>query len=95
MDSDWTSFQMEQDASPESQLLAFTLLLRGALKAKSQGIIAIDLPRQVYQSITPDTFRSIFSDLLLERDPGIEARLQIRVVDGPVFGYGRRASEDR
>ena len=51
--------------------------------------------RQVYQSITPDTFRSIFSDLLLERDPCIEARLQIRVVDGPVVGYGRRASEDR
>lgn len=95
MDASWKSVEFEEEASPESKLLAFTLLLRSDLRMTGQAIIAIDLPRQVYQSISADVFRAIFSDLLLERDPAIESRLQIRIVDGSAFGYGRRASDDR
>lgn len=95
METDWKRFEFISEASPESKLLAFTLLLRAALKGGGEDQILIDLPRQVYQFLPPDTFRSIFSDLLLERDPGIESRLQIRVVDDAAFGYGRLASDDR
>jgi hypothetical protein len=95
LDASWKSLEFEGEASPESKLLAFTLLLRSDLRNNSQTTIAVDLPRQVYQSISADVFRAIFSDLLLECDPGIESRLQIRIVDGFTFGYGRRASDDR
>ena len=95
MQSHWKSLAFEQGSSPEAQLLAFTLLLRASLRPGNMEPIAVDLPRTVYQAMSPDTFRAIFSDLLLERDPAIESRLQIRVVDDPAFGYGRRASEDR
>lgn len=95
MGTDWKRFEFVTEATPESKLLAFTLLLRAAMKGGGEEQILVDLPRQVYQSLPPDTFRSIFSDLLIERDPGIESRLQIRVVDDVAFSYGRLASDDR
>ena len=95
MGFEWKSLAFDQGSSPEAQLLAFTLLLRASLRPGNMEPIAVDLPRAVYQSMSPDTFRAIFSDSLLERDPAIESRLQIRVVDDLAFGYGRRASEDR
>jgi hypothetical protein len=79
---DWTVRYDERD-DPQAQLLAFALRLssRGLL----QGHLSLDIPRAVFEAVPAEAFRAVFSDVLLDAAPDLEARLQTQIVAGASF----------
>jgi hypothetical protein len=79
---DWSARYNEED-DPRAQLLAFALKLSS--RGLSQGHLVLEIPKVVFESVPAEAFRSVFSDVLLDAAPDLEARLQTRVVAGATF----------
>jgi hypothetical protein len=79
---DWSVHYEDQD-HPQVQLLAFALQLsrRGVI----HGMLRLEVPRVVFEAVAPEDFRAVFSDVLLDAAPDLEARLQTEVVAGNTF----------
>lgn len=80
----------DAQSTPAAQLLAFTLWVRQFDLRQTRFWVRI--PRNVFQALTPDAFKEIFSDLMLEDDPEVEQRMQVYVSSEPGFGLGTQAS---
>lgn len=77
---------LSQD-NPAAELLAFTLCLRGYNLSRERFWVRI--PARVFAALPEETFKEIFSDLMLEEDPAIEQRMRLTVSQGGGFGLGR------
>lgn len=78
----WSVRYDEQD-DPQAQLLAFALKLSS--RGLSQGHLVLEIPRAVFEAVPAEAFRAVFSDVLLDAAPDLEARLQTQVVAGATF----------
>lgn len=81
----WLAFS--SDGSPEAQLLAFTMGLRAFDLSRTR--FWVQVPRHVFEAVSEDIFKEIFSDLLLEYDPSIAERMRVTVSSETRFGFGR------
>ena len=79
---DWSVRYDERD-DPQAQLLAFALKLSS--RGLSHGHLALEIPRVVFEAVPAEAFRAVFSDVLLDAAPDLEARLQTQVVAGATF----------
>ncbi|MFZ9122541.1 MAG: hypothetical protein ACO2Z5_06415 [Burkholderiaceae bacterium] len=79
---DWSVRYNEED-DPRAQLLAFALKLSS--RSLSQGHLVLEIPRAVFEAVPAEAFRAVFSDVLLDAAPDLEARLQTQVVAGGTF----------
>lgn len=79
---DWSVRYDEKDG-PQAQLLAFALSLSS--KGISRGRLVLDIPRAVFEAVPAEAFRAVFSDVLLDAAPDLEARLQTQIVAGTNF----------
>jgi hypothetical protein len=79
---DWSVRYNEED-DPRAQLLAFALKLSS--RGLSHGHLVLEIPRAVFEAVPAEAFRSVFSDVLLDAAPDLEARLQTQVVAGGTF----------
>lgn len=78
----WSVSYNERD-DPKAQLLAFALQL--SRRGLRQGHLRLEIPRVVFESVEGEVFRAVFSDVLLDTAPDLEARIQTQVVAGATF----------
>lgn len=72
---------------PAAELLAFAMQLREY--DLSQERFWVRIPRRVFEALTEEDFKEVFSDLLLEYDPAIDQRMRLVVSSEEGFGLGR------
>ena len=73
--------------NPAAELLAFTMRLREYDLARVRFWVRI--PRRVFDALTEERFKEIFSDLMLEHDPLVDQRMRLMVSQEEGFGLGR------
>lgn len=81
------SLVFDSQGNPAAELLAFTLRLREYDLSRVRFWVRI--PRRVFSALPEETFKEIFSDMMIDADPAIEQRMRVTVSDQEGFGLGR------
>lgn len=79
-------FSFAPESCAAAQLLAFVLQVRQFDLQRAR--FSVSIPKTVFDAMTSEAFKEVFSDLLMEWDPSIEQRMTVRVVADSVFKLG-------
>ena len=71
---------------PSQQLLAVSLFLQDWSSAESD--LKIEIPKSVFEALTPEEFKRLFSDLILERSASA-TNIEISVTGDSCFRISR------